>query len=209
MPIRTNRGRAAVYRRLWGWPLRSPRHLVVFVVVFLVLVIAIGIGVTQLRSGRTGGSSSGSGSTGASSTASSTAGKDSIRPGTPSSGSESTSLTPRLTEPSPSSLTAAPPDAVLEVATKWAMAWVNHPDGITTEAWLSALRPLSTEEQITTMETVDPANVPASAVTGAAVATANRGSSVVVAVPTDGGALRVELIATPQGWRVSSYEPGS
>lgn len=208
MPIRTNRGRAAVYRRLWGWPLRSPRHLVVFVVVFLVLVVAIGIAVSQLRS-RTGGSTSGGASTGASSTTSSTADNDSVLPGGPSTGGESTALTSRLTEPSPASVTSAPPNEVLEVATKWAMAWVNHPDGISTEAWLSALRPLSTEEQITTMETVDPANVPASAVTGAAVATANRGSSVVVAVPTDSGALRMELIATPQGWRVSSYEPGS
>lgn len=207
MPIRTNRGRAAVYRRLWGWPLRSPRHLAVFVVVFLVLVVAIGIAVAELRGGRTGGSTSGA-STGASGTASSTAANDPLRPGAPGTGSRSTSLKPRLTEPSPTSVTAAPPDEVLEVATKWAMAWVNHPDGISTEAWLSALRPLSTEEQIITMETVDPANVPASAVTGAAVATANRGSSVVVAVPTDGGPLRVELIATPRGWRVSSYEPG-
>ena len=41
MPIRTNRGRAAVYRRLWGWPLRSPRHLIGLVVVVLALVLLL------------------------------------------------------------------------------------------------------------------------------------------------------------------------
>src|SRR3569833_4694947 len=43
MPIRTNRGRAAVYRRLWGWPLRSPRHLMGTLVFLAILVTALGI----------------------------------------------------------------------------------------------------------------------------------------------------------------------
>lgn len=42
MPIRTHRGRAAVYRRLWGWPLRSPKHLVGAVVLIGVVVTAVG-----------------------------------------------------------------------------------------------------------------------------------------------------------------------
>ena len=41
MPIRTNRGRAAVYRRLWGWPLRSPRHLVVALIQMVLILVAI------------------------------------------------------------------------------------------------------------------------------------------------------------------------
>ena len=47
MPIRTNRGRAAVYRRLWAWPLRSPRHLVGAIV--LVIVVAIGVAIAVAR----------------------------------------------------------------------------------------------------------------------------------------------------------------
>ena len=43
MPIRTNRGRAAVYRRLWGWPLRSPRHLAASIIIFVVLVVTLGV----------------------------------------------------------------------------------------------------------------------------------------------------------------------
>lgn len=42
MPIRTNRGRAAVYRRVWGWPLRSPRHLAATLSVVAVLAAGLG-----------------------------------------------------------------------------------------------------------------------------------------------------------------------
>jgi hypothetical protein len=41
MPIRTNRGRAAVYRKLWAWPLRSPRHLAMAAFALAVLAIAL------------------------------------------------------------------------------------------------------------------------------------------------------------------------
>src|SRR5215470_16242342 len=55
MPIRTNRGRAAVYRRLWGFPLRSPRHLAGTAIAVAVLIIAIGIIVPQLLGNKGGG----------------------------------------------------------------------------------------------------------------------------------------------------------
>ena len=43
MPIRTHRGRAAVYRKFWGWPVRSPAHLTG--TVLAAVVIAVGVGV--------------------------------------------------------------------------------------------------------------------------------------------------------------------
>src|SRR5699024_5037019 len=55
MPIRTNRGRAAVYRRLWGAPMRSPRHLAVTVVVLAGLIVLGGFTLPRL-SGGPGGS---------------------------------------------------------------------------------------------------------------------------------------------------------
>ena len=42
MPIRTNRGRAVVYRQVWGWPLRSPRHLAATLAVVAVLAAGVG-----------------------------------------------------------------------------------------------------------------------------------------------------------------------
>lgn len=57
MPIRTNRGRAAVYRRVWGWPLRSPRHLAATLGVVAVLAAGLGYAVgggRELRPERPG-----------------------------------------------------------------------------------------------------------------------------------------------------------
>ena len=57
------------------------------------------------------------------------------------------------------------------------------------------------------MATVDPANIPATKVTGAAGAQAvvhelGRRSN----LPTDGGTIAITVIDTPQGWRVAFYE---
>lgn len=43
MPVRTNRGRAAVYRKLWAWPLRSLRRLMMTGAVLIVLGLAISL----------------------------------------------------------------------------------------------------------------------------------------------------------------------
>lgn len=52
MPIRTNRGRAAVYRQVWGWPLRSPRHLAATLGVVAVLAAGVGYAVDGGREPR-------------------------------------------------------------------------------------------------------------------------------------------------------------
>ncbi len=43
MPVRTRRGRAAVYRKFWGWPLRSITHLAITSIVMVIAVTAIGL----------------------------------------------------------------------------------------------------------------------------------------------------------------------
>lgn len=48
MPLRNDR-RAAVYRRLWGWPLRSPIHLVTAVAAATVLALGLGSAATLLH----------------------------------------------------------------------------------------------------------------------------------------------------------------
>jgi len=92
------------------------------------------------------------------------------------------------------------------VATDWAKAWVTHPQGISNEQWRATLAPYTTEEQLAVMSTVDPANVPATAVTGDAVAKTSYTTSVEATVPTNGGPLSITVISTPQGWRVAHYE---
>ena len=203
MPIRTNRGRAAVYRRLWGWPMRSPRHLTIVVFVVALVVLSIGIIVPQVTGGNepAGGTAAGS-SNNTTTTAPDTPGTTNT-PGVTGSASD---LPTRITSV-PSAPTSAEPDpAALDVADSWGKAWVNHPDGVTAQEWLDDLRPFTTEEQLTEMATVEPGNIGATEVTGEPEVVDSFTSSVRVELPTDDGNLLITVIDTPDGWRVAFYE---
>nr|WP_222132459.1 hypothetical protein [Pseudonocardia sp. C8] len=119
--------------------------------------------------------------------------------------------TPTMLPPVPA-LTpqALPPDRAprqaLEVARVWASAWVNHPEGITPEQWLAGLRPYTTDEFLGVLGGVDPANIPASRVTGPATPTRAAPKSVEVEVPTDTLRLRILVVDTDAGWKVSRYD---
>lgn len=199
MPIRTNRGRSAVYRKLWGWPLRSPRHLITFVII----VVALGIIVaTVIPQAAPTGSAQPSGDPTADTANGSTSSSSSQSP-------SDTTTTPatRLTSPLLSPTAAPPALQALDVAVKWVTAWAKHPAGITNQQWMDQLKPYTTDEFLPQMSSVDPANVPATKVTGAAVSVDSTTSSVIADVPTDGGTIQVTVITTPaEGWRVSKYD---
>lgn len=200
MPIRTNRGRAAVYRRLWGAPLRSPKHLIVTIVLMVAALTAIGFLVPKLVPG----TDKLSGESGALPTTSSTAGPPVV--GQPPVSASETPTETRLTEQplTPTSAPAAP--EAMAVATKWSQAWVRHPKGISAKEWLAGLKPYTTEEYLAVMKSVDPANVPADKVTGAPKVVHSFTSSVDFDVPTDGPTLRLTVVATDDGWRVANYD---
>jgi hypothetical protein len=197
VPIRTNRGRAAVYRRLWGFPLRSPRHLVATVVAVAVLVIGIGVVIPRLLGpqGHSGPVAAGSSS--------------STQP------SATTDVTPsplstRLTAPLVQPSSAPPSQEALNVAERFVRAWASHPAGITNAQWLDGLRPYTTVEYLNAqMSSVDPVNIPATRVTGSPVVVASYTSSVQVLIPTDGPKLSVTVSRTSDGWRVSGYDQAS
>lgn len=201
MPIRTNRGRAAVYRRVWAWPLRSPRHLMIAVFGLAVLAIAIGYIVPQaanpLAKSRTPATTLTTLSNGAIS-------RTTLAPGAPATGgpATSTSRVPRVTLAPPTTTPPAP--QALAVAETWARAWVNHPAGMTNEEWTAQLAPLTTEEFLPQLRTVDPANIPSTTVTGKAEVITSSARAVDVKVATDGAELRLTVIATDAGWRVSA-----
>src|SRR5207302_11319516 len=93
---------------------------------------------------------------------------------------------PPVAELTPSALPLSKaPAAALTVATKWTEAWAKHPPGTTTQSWVNGLKPFTTEEYLSVLTTVDPANVPATKVTGPARAVAVAPSSVRGDVPTD------------------------
>ena len=205
MPIRTNRGRAAVYRRLWGWPMRSPRHLTIVACVVAVLVIAIGIIVPQVTGSNDRPSGAAAETTGSSSTKPGLPGGTTTTPG--ATGGTTSSLPTRITSPPETPKSAAPKPAALDTADSWAKAWVNHPDGTTNQQWLDGLRPFTVEEYLNTeMATVEPANIVATKVTGEPQAVESYTSSVKVKLPTDDGDLLITVIQTPDGWRVNYYE---
>ncbi|MGQ0837698.1 hypothetical protein [Actinokineospora sp.] len=209
MPIRTNRGRAAVYRKLWGWPLRSPKHLAVAVVVAAVLIAGVGILLPKIA-GRSAGAQTAAPGSSSSAQATTTTKPSGPRPDPGPGGNNTPSALPtRLPSESraPTSVPAA--SKALETAEVWARAWVDHPAGEPAEKWLDRLRPFTTEEYMTVMSTVDPANVAATAVTGKAVARASFPKSVDAEVPTNGGILRITVIETDRGWRVANYEQGA
>lgn len=217
MPIRTNRGRAAVYRRLWGWPLRSPRHLVVTLVVVAVLAIAIAIatahahGTSKQASGGGGPTSIGS-STGLapSSTLNGAGGAGGSATGNASTG-PTTSAAPltRLSAPPETPSSAAPSPEAIDVIKTWGQNWVHHPVGMTNAQWLAQLQPYTTQEFLPVMSTVNVADINATEVTGAPQVTKSYASSVEAVLPTNAGKLDITAISTPQGWQVASYTEAS
>ncbi|TDD48426.1 hypothetical protein [Saccharopolyspora elongata] len=189
MPIRTHRGRAAVYRRLWGWPLRSPKHLVGAVIVLA--VVATGIGYllpepppsSNMAASRT------------------TAPQHSAVVPPPT----RTKAPPTISVPQAAPVPVAPDPAGLAIVAQWGKAWVDHPVGADRQQWLAKLRPYTTDEFLTEMSSVDPSNA-GNVITGAASAVSSTSGSMVVRLPTDIGALAVTVNKTPAGWRVAQYD---
>jgi hypothetical protein len=198
VPIRTPRGRSAAYRVLWQWPLRSSARLGLCVVLLLVAVVAVVMGIAQLRGARAVGT--------VAAPESSTIETPQSEP-TESLGTIAPTVLPPVAALTPSSvpLTAAPSTA-LSVAARWAAAWVNHPQGITSQQWVDGLRPFTTDEYLGVLTGVDPANIPASRVTGEPRAVRVAPRSLQVDVPTNALTLRVLVVDTEDGWRVAGYD---
>ena len=101
---------------------------------------------------------------------------------------------------------SAAPAAALQVASRWARAWVRPPDGTSPAKWLDGLRTTTTDEYLGVLAGVDPANIPATKVTGAAKAVSVAPRSLRVQVPTDALTLLITVVDTDAGWRVSGYD---
>jgi len=190
MPIRSPHGRSAAYRALWQWPLRSPARLALTAIGVLAVLVAATIGI-----GMTNGSVALP--VGARPTPSAAA---PVAPPEPV-------LLPPVPELEPTTLpVSAAPAAALQVASRWARAWVRPPDGTTAAKWLDGLRSTTTDEYLGVLSGVDPGNIPATRVTGAAKAVSVAPRSLRVQVPTDALTLVITVVDTDTGWRVSGYD---
>jgi hypothetical protein len=190
MPIRTHRGRAAVYRRLWGWPLRSPKHLVFAVVLFAVAATVIGLLLPEPPP-----------------TPRAEADRYTEQPPPPSASPQTSHASPpSFLVPMGAPPAAAPNPDGLAAAEAWGKQWVNHPPGTNKQQWMERLRLYTSDEFITVMDSIDPANVPATAVTGPPRAVESTASSMEVRLPTNAGDVQVRVSSTPHGWRVAGYD---
>ncbi|MEU6128166.1 hypothetical protein ABZ805_03230 [Saccharopolyspora sp. NPDC047091] len=188
MPIRTHRGRAAVYRRLWGWPLRSPKHLVTAVIVLAAVATAVGLMLPEpplARNYRYQPDGT----------------EQQAAPAPPS----PTPAPPRISVPNTPPAPVPPDPAGLRVVEAWGAKWATHPPGTPAGKWVESLRPYTTDEFITVMTSVDPANVPSTRITGPAVSLSSTANSIAARLPTDAGDIEVDVMRTEQGWRVSGY----
>lgn len=194
MPIRSPRGRAAAYRALWQWPLRSPARLAVTAAV----VVSLGVGASVVLGAVGGGRASVIGSAHTSAGARPT-------PGAPS--PPSPTALPPVPELRPSTLPLSrAPGAALQVAQRWTQAWLRPKPSVTARQWLDGLRPYTDEEYLGVLEGVDPANIPSTRVTGDPKPVEVRERSVEVEVPTDALTLRLLVVDTADGWRVAGYQ---
>jgi hypothetical protein len=197
VPIRTPRGRSAAYRALWQWPLRSPARLGITAVLLLAVIggAVAGIGAVSQR---TRGS-----------TVAADGDRTTAQPSPPAGGVASVvpTVLPPVAPLTPRNLpTSAAPGAALSVATRWAAAWVNHPQGVSTQQWVDGLRPFTTDEYLGVLAGVDPTNIPATRVTGEPRATRVAARSVHVTVQTNALTLDVLVVLTEDGWRVAGYD---
>ncbi|MFJ6669500.1 hypothetical protein ACIQMJ_00160 [Actinosynnema sp. NPDC091369] len=199
MPIRTNRGRAAVYRRLWGWPLRSPRHLVTTIVGVVVVVTTISVVIPNAIKPRPGGGTAGTTSTAT----------------TGSGGGNQVGVLPTVTStplptkaPSP---TAAPSSAPVNanaqlVADMWVDAFGAFQPGKTTkEKWLSGLKPHTSDELFPRLESVEPANVPV-VIDQPVKPIKSFTDSAEFEAQLEDGKLVVTVVKLPEGWRVHEFD---
>lgn len=190
MPIRTQRGRAAVYRTLWGWPLRSPRHLAGAGLVLAVIAAGLALALPDDGPGPT-------------TAAPSSSARD--NPFDPASRAQLPGARPAEPSTTPSGVPDAPAEA-RAVAQAWVRAFLDAPDGISGPQWAEQMRPYTTEEIFPVIQSVDPANVPEAQVIGEPRTVSSGAGKAEVDVPTTAVVVRLLLVPTPAGWRVAGFE---
>src|SRR5215471_6700029 len=87
------------------------------------------------------------------------------------------------------------------VAVSFATAWLHH-DGVSGQAWFSAVSRYSTESLKNELTGVDPAGVPASQITGPPSDIPHDASFVEIAMLVDSGTLTLRLLASHGRWLV-------
>lgn len=205
MPIRTNRGRAAALRRLWGWPMRSTRHLLSAALAMVTVVLA------------TGGIAAGSDWLGSSqdqhqpaphaSAPSSTEAPSPSPSEAPSSETEEGSTSPRPSQtPSPREPGRAAHDPrAAKTAVAFAETFAHHPPEMPHQEWVKRVEPHVMPESRGLLGTIDPRSLDVNRVVDPPQVSQAGDAVARVTVPTDTHPLSVRVVQVGGQWQVRSW----
>ena len=171
----------------WRWPLWSWRNLAITAFVVALLLAALGR-LTAEGAPRPDASQA---------TAATSVARPAVPGSTPAPSASLGSATPEVVP--------VAGEAPEDVAVAFVKAWAR-PDA-EVEEWRAACQALSTGTFASALEAVPSASVPASRVLGASEILERSSRRAVVRVPTDGGAVHVELERAAEGWLVAGIEP--
>lgn len=112
------------------------------------------------------------------------------------------SATASQSSTTPTKVSAGSPVAV---ATAFVTAWSTTTHGET--PWLTGMKRWGTPSLISALTGTDPAQVPATRVTGDAALKSIKGATATVSVPTDGGRIAVDLVNQSGTWKANTLAP--
>jgi len=118
------------------------------------------------------------------------------------------SVTSPLVSPTSTAAPAVPPGSA-EAARGFVVAWARP--SLPAAQWLAGVRAYLAPELERSLSYTDPAQIPASTVTGAAtmVHVLPDGTAASFVVPTDAGPIRVDLVLVKGRWLATAIEPAS
>lgn len=187
--------RTSIWSRALRWPLWSWRNLTLTAAAALVLLALAG----RLTNG---------------------VGPAAANPPPPPNTTVATAPTVTNSSPSPitptatASTTAAPtrsssphadPGSPVQVAAAFVTAWVTTAGG--QGHWLAGMKPWATPGLVASFTGTDPAQVPATRLTGDAALKSTHGTTAAVTVPTDGGRVLVQLVVQAGAWKAATLAP--
>lgn len=210
MPIRTDRGHAAALRRFWSWPLHTPTRFLSAITGTGLLITAVACSATALTgpdpepAPPTPQTSLTSAPT---TDATTTEPTSSAAPSTSAPTSTGNSTQSPSSQPQPGKTSDGPRGAVT-TATEFMRSWIRPSAGVGAQEWLATVRPYVMPEYQRNLASIDPANIPATELTGKPKRGKTTKGLVEVDVPTDADTIRVTVIAQPDGrWLVRTWEP--
>lgn len=191
--------------QLWRWPLYSPRRFFTCVAAVLALIAASNM---VLGATRTKNPPAAAPTTSATPTPTPTEDTGTAT-GSPLSPAPAV---PGVTTPPPTTPSVTPKPATARgallagsAALNFTREWANH--ARPAAVWLAAVSRYADPEFAAQLKDVDPANVPASKVTGRPHPVTVFYASASVEVPTDAGTMVVDLVSDGRSWRVVDIHP--